>query len=104
MAIGVGQAEQAVHAHRTLFVQQCGRVSRGSGYGHQPDRSATALAFDLLPQQLLHAAGGVAHRHVERVAGERQAGNRSAISFGPIGPVPALGPPALLGFLNQLDR
>ena len=103
VAVGIGQAEQAMHAHRTFLMQQRGALGVGAADRHQADGGAPPLALDLLAEQGLQAPGRVADRHIESVAGQSQAGNGGAIGFSPVGPVPTLRPPALLGLLHQLN-
>ena len=106
VALSVGQAEQPVHADGALLMQEQAIVAAsaaGSAGGHQGDRGIATLAPDLLGEQALQAAGWIRHCHVQRIAGEGKPRDRGPVGLGPISPVPALGPPALLRLLNDLD-
>jgi len=101
VALGIGQAEQAMHANRALFMEQY-RVGRFR-HAHGGDDRLTTLPLDLRGQELLEPAGGIAHGHGLGVAGHRQAGDRCAIGLDPVFTGPPAGPPPLGHLLLELD-
>jgi hypothetical protein len=106
VALGVGQAEQPVHADGTLLVQQhTHRAGASAAAGrHQGDGGVPPWRLSLLESRALQAAGRIGHRHVEGIAGERQPRDRGSVGLNAIVPVPALGPPALGRFLHRAER